>query len=233
MTPLARRYFVALGTTLGLFAPSRSAAQICKAAPPVPHGAVVGADLSVHTYASGPGLSATVGSRQSLSVVASRSYDRVLDQFAYDGGIEIGWPMSRPGSRATFCPAAGYTLSYQPRSVVSGEFRHFHDLNMTAGGAIIFHQRARIASVFAPRLSAHRIWGRGSSGSQVTDVYGMAELSAALLVDRRASLYGRISVPFGLVPPHDANAYLVPFGRENHELGVSMGISVAIGRRRS
>jgi len=215
-------------------------AQVCAGLQP--GGTTLVATGARYTYATAVGAAVTTGRRPSVTLGLGLTRDTELVASTYDVLANVSYDIRvTPRSPVFFCPAATLGLSYGPKDFLLLGGRYvYHDAALGVGAALralstpplsvtaYGHVRySRLAVRFVPD-SANR--AGNVPGWLHTDWYGRFDVGVGFVFGNRVVLRPGFTVPWGFNPVgNDPLGFIVPFGREDHELSPNLSIGVRLG----
>jgi hypothetical protein len=199
-----------------------------------------------HRYARTVGASIAAGRSAYGALSLARTKDDELDawtvDFGLDGGVDV--PLG-PSRRDFFCPLAGASVSLGPNGfLLRDENYRYVEGALGVGLASVLLRGRPVSLVVAGGVRAVHLTATMSPGSSLradnvsgwsrSDVYGLVTLAAGIVLLERVTIRPVLSVPFGFPKPEPGSpiGFVVPFGREDGELSLGIGVGVSFGQPR-
>ena len=197
------------------------------------------ASAASYSYATALEVSAASGRSAFAALAVGRTHDDELDATTTDLRLEGGLDVAVAERQVFVCPSVAVSVEFGPNEFLTlrTDYRRF-TIAASLGLAGVAARSTRLGVIVASRVRTARVTVTRNhritepfveSGS---DLYWLFELDVGFVIVDQVTIRPSLSVPFGLIPPGESGAWVVPFGREEGELGLGISIGVSFGRRR-
>lgn len=236
----------ALSLALLVITPTLGEAQLCAGSPALAPGRYHTAVSAVgHTYATALEASLTTGTTFFKTLRLGRAHDADMHATAYDLGADAGYGFALGAARRfVLCPTASFTASFGPHDYALSEYGYRTlDGGVGLGLGVVAYRSERVSILPAAGVSARRVRitrippGTTEQPFHMSDDYGLAFLAVGLTVHDRLVIRPTLSIPFGLAPYRRLPGghpvlRATPFGREDQEVSLGLGVGYLFGGRR-
>lgn len=216
-------------------------AQVCAAFPSLRQSRFrATGGVESYRYATKLAVSATSGRTLFGTIGVGRTRDGELDASTFDIRLETGADIADHERQLFLCPVVAVSVSLGPNDFLleQNDYRYV-DRAIGLGVAAVAVQSSRIAVLVAGGVRAARLTvtylpsaekrSSGSLGQSQSDNYWLAGLAVGIVVKGVVAIRPSVSVPFGF--PGEPSALAVPFGREEGEISLGIGVAIVFGGR--